>query len=90
MSRLIVRNGVFSRGPFRGALGEDPAPATDATVLRAISDRTTTIIKKLDDQERTRNWALIIGGTSAVFAAVKLGLITWHIKRSGRSDGGWY
>ena len=93
MSRLIVRHGVFGRGPFRGGLGEDPAPApavvppaVDSTILQAVSDRTSAILKKIEDQEQYRKWTLIIGGASAVFAAVKLGIITFGaIKLKSRS-----
>jgi len=92
MSRLLVRNGVFNRGPFRGGLGEDAAPASipasivdelkqHFSVGKQIDARTTLILAKIEEQDRARKWALVIGGVSALFAAVKLGLVTFgHIK----------
>lgn len=100
MSRLLVRNGVFSRGPFRGGLGDvtPPAPTVDSPGVvkdlyahfdlgKQLDARTATILKKLEDQEQARKWTLIIGGASALFAAVKLGIVTFGHIRS-RSGGG--
>jgi hypothetical protein len=85
MSRLLVRHGVFNRGPFRGGLGEDVTPAAPVFDLAELNARTAAIVKKLEEQDKARKWALMIGGASALFAAVKLGLVTFgHIKsRSG-------
>jgi hypothetical protein len=61
-------------------------PAVDSTILQAVSDRTSAILKKIEDQEQYRKWTLIIGGASALFAAVKLGIITFGaIKLKSRS-----
>lgn len=102
MSRLLVRNGVFGRGPFRGGLGEDQPSAQpvalDTGVVselqahfgigRQIDERTAIILKKLEEQERARKWTLIIGGASALFAAVKLGLVAFPAIRSRVTGGG--
>jgi hypothetical protein len=84
VSRLVVRHGVFHRNSLRGGLGEDaPAsvavPVTELTELRSRTDR---IIEKLEEQNRARKWTLMIGGASALFAAVKLGLVTFGAIKS--------
>jgi hypothetical protein len=54
--------------------------------LTELNARTLAIIAKLEEQDKARKWALMIGGASALFAAVKLGLVTFgHIR--GRSSG---
>jgi hypothetical protein len=83
VSRLVVRHGVFHRNSLRGGLGEDApsvaVPVTDLTELRTRTDR---IIEKLEEQNRARKWTLMIGGASALFAAVKLGLVTFGAIKS--------
>lgn len=91
MSRLLVRYGVFHRGPFRGGLGEDTAaPAAPSAAqmvdLTELKSRTDAIIKKLEEQDKARKWALMIGGASALFAAVKLGIVTFGAIRSRSGD----
>lgn len=90
MSRLLVRYGVFSRGPFRGGLGEDTPAAPSAVAsmvdLTELKSRTDAIIKKLEEQDKARKWALMIGGASALFAAVKLGIVTFGAIRSRSGD----
>lgn len=90
MSRLLVRNGVFAHEPFAGGLGAD-APASAAEVaatvdLAVLDERTKTIIRKLEEDAKARKYALMIGAASALFAAVKLGLIAFQPlrDRSGR------
>ena len=95
MSRLIVRNGVFAGGPFRGGLGEvansgstpDPSSATAASSVSAVDiakldERTSLILKRLDEEAKNRRIALMIAGASALFAAVKLGIIAFPHLRS--------
>lgn len=80
---------------FAGALGEDttltsmpptvPAPVPPAVdympVLTKIDTQTQGIAKRIDDQDKNRKIALVIAGASAMFAAVKLGIIAFpHIK----------
>lgn len=86
---LASRQGVFRGGMFRGGIGDDAATApqaavpiaVDSTILSAVDVRTQAIQKQLDDQDRQRKLALIIAGVSALFAAVKLGIIAFpHIK----------
>jgi hypothetical protein len=98
VSRLVVRGGVFHRGPFRGALGDDaPSAPTSIDSPAVVKDlyshfelgqqidaRTALILKKIDEQDRARKWTLIIGGASALFAAVKLGFVAFpHLRRGG-------
>jgi len=89
VSRLLVRHGVFSRGPFVGGLGEDvpAAPSAPSSVdLAKLDERTTLILKRLEEDAKNRRIALMIAGVSALFAAVKLGVIAFpHIRsRVGR------
>ena len=86
MSRLLVRNGVFAQAPFAGSLGE-AAPASPAEVaatvdLTEVNDRTKKILAALEEDARNRRMALWIAGASALFAAVKLGVIAFPIIRS--------
>lgn len=92
---LSRRGGVFSGGLFRGGIGDDaatpppePVPAAvDSSVLDAVNARADQIAKMIDDQDKNRKLALMIAGASALFAAVKLGLIAFpHIK--ARVTGG--
>jgi hypothetical protein len=79
---------------FAGALGEDttltatPPIAVDyAPALAKIDAQTQNIVKLIDEQNKARKLALIIAGASALFAAVKLGVIAFpHIK--ARVTGG--
>lgn len=90
MSRLLVRYGVFRRGPFRGGLGDAAAspataaapPATDSEILTAIDLRTKAIFKQLEEDAKSRKFALMIAGASALFAAVKLGIIAFPAIRA--------
>jgi hypothetical protein len=90
VSRLLVRYGVFDRGPFRGGLGDadgDAAavlapPATDSEILVAVDLRTKAIYKQLEADARDRKFALMIAGASALFAAVKLGIIAFPALRA--------
>ena len=86
MSRLLVRNGVFAQAPFAGSLGE-AAPASPAEVaatvdLTEVNERTKQILAKIEEDARNRRVALMIAGASAIFAAVKLGLIAFPAIRS--------
>lgn len=76
---------------FAGALGEDTTltstpptvpPAVDyMPVLTKIDTQTQSIAKRIDDQDKNRKIALVIAGASALFAAVKLGIIAFpHLK----------
>lgn len=72
-------------------LGDDttltPAPveAPSQAELDALNKTTQEIIKRLDEDARYRQYALAIGAASALFAAVKLGLIAFPILRSRRT-----
>ena len=80
MSRLLVRNGSLGGGPFRGGLGED-APAAPAADLAKLDERTRLILQRLDEDAKNRRFALAIGAASALFAAVKLGILAFpHLK----------
>lgn len=90
MSRLLVRAGVFKRGPFHGGLGDitptttTEQPAVNLELGRKLDERTALIVAKLEEQEQARKWTLLIGGASALFAAIKLGIVTvGHIKSRG-------
>lgn len=94
MSRLLVRRGVFRGGPFRGALGEDttltaavpqpqvPVAVVDSPLIIKIDQQTQAIVRRLEDDVRARKYALMIGAASAIFAAVKLGIIAFPAIRS--------
>jgi hypothetical protein len=92
VSRLLIRRGVFRGGPFRGALGEDttltaaappvPVAVVDSPLIIKIDQQTQAIVRRLDDDVRARKYALMIGAASAVFAAVKLGIIAFPAIRS--------
>jgi len=87
---------TLSGGIFQGGLGDTapvaPAPvppAVDATILTTLDKRTTAILKSLDEQNKARRLALMIAAASALFAAVKLGLIAVpHIRSKIRGSGG--
>jgi len=87
---------TLSGGIFQGGLGDTapvaPAPvpqAVDATILTALDKRTTAILKSLDEQNKARRITLVIAAASALFAAVKLGLIAVpHIRSKIRGSGG--
>jgi hypothetical protein len=80
MSRLRYRGEIF-----RGGIGDDaatPAPApVPAAVDSTVLERLEVIRKAIEEQNRARKYALMIAGASALFAAVKLGIIAFpHIK----------
>ena len=59
-------------------LGADEEPAT----LELLARRTSEIIRLQHEDAARRRWTLIIAGASALFAAVKLGVIVLpHIRR---------
>ena len=74
---------------FRGGIGDDaatPPPAVvpqavDSQVLRALDERTALILRRIEEQNEARKWALMIGGVSALFAFVKLGIIVIGTRR---------
>jgi hypothetical protein len=75
---------------FRGGIGDDaatPPPAVvpqavdSQVVLRALDERTSLILKRIEEQNEARKWALMIGGASALFAFVKLGIIVIGTRR---------
>lgn len=84
------------RGLFRGGIGDDaatpaqaPVPdAVDSRILTVFEERTSEIIRRLEDQDRARKWALMIAGASALFAAVKMGIVAFPHIRSRISGGG--
>lgn len=86
MSRLLVRNGVFASQPFAGGLGEEtPASAAEVKAtadLAVLDERTKEIIRRLEEDAKNRKYALIIGAASALFAAVKLGLVAFQPLRA--------
>jgi hypothetical protein len=81
---------------FRGGIGDDaatPAPtpvpmATDSTILQRLDDRTKSIVAMIDEQNKNRKIALMIAAASALFAAVKFGIVAFpHIRsRVGRGS----
>ncbi len=64
---------------------EAPPPAIDSAILESLNKRTDEILKRLDEDEKHKRIALIIGAASALFAAVKLGFVAFPILRSRRS-----
>jgi len=68
---------------FRGGIGDDAATppaavvpqAVDSTIMGILDERTKLILKRIEEQNEARKWALIIGGASALFAAMKLGIV---------------
>lgn len=83
--------GETTKHVFSGVLGDDttltdePAPPVTAEDFAALSKRTEEILRKIDEDAKNRKIALIIGGASALFAAVKLGLIAFPILRAKRT-----
>jgi hypothetical protein len=51
-------------------------------ILAAIDQRTKVMSKQLEDDARARKFALMIAGASALFAAVKLGIIAFPALRA--------
>jgi hypothetical protein len=87
----MARRHTLSGRLFAGALGEDttltaPAPtipdfATLMTSIAKLSEQQSTIQRRLEEDARNRRIALYIGAASALFAAVKLGIIAFpHLK----------
>jgi hypothetical protein len=79
--------GTLAGRPFAGALGEDTtltptAPVQAPDVLTVLDDRTKEILRRLDEDAKNRRFALIIAGASALFAALKLGIIAFPALRS--------
>ncbi len=65
-------------GDYIRDLGDDPPPAT----LESISKQTAEIIERQKEAENARKWSVIIAAASALFAAVKLGIIAIpHLRR---------
>lgn len=87
--------GAIRGGLFRGGIGDDAATppaesvpeAVDSPILGVLDQRTATILKRIDDQDRARKWALMIAGASALFAAVKLGIVAFPAIRSRIGSG---
>lgn len=79
MSRLVVRNGVFGDREL-GTLGADSVVPQD--LAAKLDERTTMILRRLDEDARNRRFALMIAGASALFAALKLGIIALPHLRS--------
>jgi len=80
-----IRDRGTYNGIFRGGIGDDaatPAPASvPAAVDSTVLERLDVIQKAIEEQNRARKYALMIAGASALFAAVKLGIIAFpHIK----------
>ncbi len=80
-----IRSRGTYNGIFRGGIGDDaatPAPApVPAAVDSTVLERLVVIQKAIEEQNRARKYALMIAGASALFAAVKLGIIAFpHIK----------
>jgi hypothetical protein len=70
---------VFSRGLFSGVLGDEATlPSPESAELAKLREQTEMILKKLEDDARKRQFALAIAAASALFAAVKLGIIAFH------------
>ena len=72
---------------YHRTIGDDTtltptAPVVDAQYLEALNKRTQEIMKRLDDDAKARKYALMIGAASALFAAVKLGLIAFPAIRA--------
>ena len=86
--RNIVRRNIFS-----GVLGDDstltdtPVPdfAQIFTSIAHLSDQQKAIQSRLDEDAKNRKIALAIGAASALFAAVKLGIIAFHTSKASRS-----
>lgn len=69
--------------PFQGGLGADAAPVeTDAIVIRRIDKTTAELVERArnDDRYKKLTTALTIAGV--VFAAFKLGIVTWAWRTS--------
>lgn len=85
-----MRRHTLSGRLFAGALGEDTtltaAPAAPdfaslMTSIAKIGNQQAVIQQRLDEDARNRRIALYIGAASALFAAVKLGIIAFpHIR----------
>lgn len=103
VSRRIGVGGIGEQGIahtlsgriFAGALGEDTtlteAPPTQQTdympILSKVDAQTQKITALIEDQNKNRRISLMIAGVSALFAAVKLGIIAFpHIKARVRGE----
>jgi hypothetical protein len=98
-ARLILPGELAKHGAvggrrhvFSGPLGDDttlspsdPVPPPSAEDFAVLNKRTDEILKRLDEDAKARKYALMIGAASALFAAVKLGLIAFPILRSKRT-----
>jgi hypothetical protein len=85
--RRARRAHVLSGRLFAGALGEDNTltaapPVVTPDAIEVLNKRTLDILKRLDDDAKARKYALMIGAASALFAAVKLGLIAFPAIRA--------
>ena len=87
----MQRRHTLSGRLFAGSLGEDttltaPAPAIPdftslMTSITKLSSQQADITRRLEEDARNRRIALYIGAASALFAAVKLGIIAFpHLK----------
>jgi len=87
---------TLSGGIFQGGLGDTapvpPAqvpPALDSKILSTLDKRTSDILRSIEEQNKARKIALMIAAASAVFAAVKLGIIALpHIRARVRGSKG--
>lgn len=78
-----VLSGVTSQPLVRGGIfrGDSLGDMSDPTLVDAVNQRADQIVQLIDEQNKSRKLALIIAGASALFAAVKLGLVAFpHIK----------
>ena len=82
---VMTRRTIGDDTTLTETLSQPTPPAVDSSILEALNKRTEEIIKRMDEDERHRKYALIIGGISALFAAVKLGFVAFPIIRSRRS-----
>lgn len=64
----------------------DPALAALQSRTELLAQRTEVIIKSIQRQERHRKLAVYIGIASAVFAAVKLGIVSFPSLRKRFGD----
>ena len=77
----VALGSVTSQPLVRGVLAGSSLGDTDPATLDAINQRADQIVALIDEQNKSRKLALIIAGASALFAAVKLGLVAFpHIK----------
>lgn len=67
--------------------GDDQIPPAPVT-LDSIARQAAEIIERQKAAETTRTWSMIIAGASALFAAVKLGIIAMpHLRRRSAAAG---